>query len=55
MSSNKCACLKQIVWFFEKPTIIVCEKCEITLHYEDQKCRICGGKLTKFVKKDLLE
>ena len=46
---NSCACGKQIVWFFDKPTIIVCEDCEKTFHYTAKVCD-CGKKLTYFTK-----
>ncbi len=49
-----CECGKQIVWFFEKPTVIVCERCEKTFHYKSKFCDICGGKLTRLVKEDNL-
>jgi len=45
-----CACYKQIVWYFEKPTVIVCERCEKTFNYLDKVCNECGGKLSYFVK-----
>ena len=49
---QNCACHKQIIWFLEKPTIVVCEKCEKTFHYTDEKCDECGGELTYFVKEE---
>ena len=52
MNKENCACHKQIIWFFEEPTIIVCEKCEKTFHFQAEKCDICGGKLSEYVKKD---
>ena len=45
-----CACHKQIIWSFAKPTIIVCEDCEKTFHYTAFKCDQCHGELTFFVK-----
>ena len=47
---SKCACHKQIVWFFDKPTIIVCEQCEKTFHFTDKRCDECKGKLTEFTR-----
>ncbi len=52
MKYKDCSCHKQIVWFFEKPTVIVCEKCEKTFHYSDEKCDICGGVLTEYQRKE---
>jgi len=52
MAKKTCACDKQIVFFFEKPTIIVCEDCEVTLYYDADKCPHCGKKTTEFVKKE---
>ena len=50
--SDRCACEKQIVWWFgNKGTVIVCKKCELTHHHKDTECRICGGPLTEFVEK----
>ncbi len=46
-----CACHKQIVWFFDQPTVIVCKECERTFHYQDKSCPECGGELTEFVEK----
>ena len=48
-----CACHKQIVWFYEKPTVIVCEDCEKTFHYTAFECDLCQGKLTHFVKEEI--
>lgn len=45
-----CSCGKQIVWFYEQPTVLVCEECEITLSHYQKTCRRCGGNATKFVK-----
>ena len=47
-----CACFKQIVWFFEKPTVIVCEKCEKTFYYTATKCDVCSGELSHYTKED---
>lgn len=51
--TKDCYCGKQIVWFFEKPTIIACENCEVTFHVSALKrgyCPYCGDELTEFVK-----
>jgi len=47
-----CACHKQIVWFFDKPTIIVCENCERTFHYTYKICPECGLNLSYFIKEE---
>jgi hypothetical protein len=47
-----CNCVHQIVWYFEKPTVIVCEECEITLDYSKKTCPNCGGEVTYFTKED---
>ncbi len=52
IEKRNCACYKQIVWFFEKPTIIVCEKCEKTFHYLAKYCNECGGQLSYYVKEE---
>jgi rRNA maturation endonuclease Nob1 len=52
MSKCNCACHSQIVWFFDKPTVIVCKECEKTFHYTAQKCDECGGRLTSFVQEE---
>tara|TARA_Y100000310_G_scaffold217574_1_gene218620 strand:- start:959 stop:1114 length:156 start_codon:yes stop_codon:yes gene_type:complete len=49
--AEKCACHKQIVWFFKEPTIIACETCERTFYYDVKYCPECGEKTTEFVKK----
>ena len=49
--ADTCECHGQIVWFFDKPTIYVCEACEKTVYYKHEKCPTCKGKLTEFVKK----
>lgn len=45
-----CACNKQIIWFFEEPTIIVCPVCEITFHASrsEKNCPHCGTTLVNF-------
>ena len=43
-----CACHKQIIWFFDEPTIIACPTCEKTFHSTDNKCNECGGDLLNF-------
>jgi predicted RNA-binding protein with PUA domain len=50
--SKACGCGKQIVWFFDKPTIVVCENCEVALYFDHKHCPHCGGKVTEFVKKE---
>ena len=45
-----CACCTQIVWFFDKPTVLVCEECEKTFHYTAKKCDCCNKELTHFTK-----
>ena len=53
MADNKaCACNKQIIFFFGKPTIVVCEECEITLYYDMKNCPYCGAETVEFVKKE---
>lgn len=49
---RECACGHQIIWFFEKPTIIACEKCEVTFYHNVKECPYCGKKTTEFVKKE---
>lgn len=44
-----CACGRQIIWFFEVPTILACPKCETTHYYNRQRCSNCGTKLVEFV------
>lgn len=52
MSDNKTGSAgNQIVWFFDEPTVIVCEECEVPLHYTDEKYPYCDGILSEFVKK----
>ena len=41
---------KQIVWYFDKPTIVVCETCEVPLYYDVKKCPYCSGEVTYFTK-----
>ena len=53
--ANNCACNKQIIWFFDEPTIIACENCEKTFYYNVKHCPDCGKKTTEFVKKENLE
>lgn len=43
---------QQIVWFFEKPTIVVCEACEIPLYYNVKCCPECKGEISYFVKEE---
>jgi uncharacterized OB-fold protein len=45
---KNCACNKQIVWFFDKPTIIACKNCEITFYYDIEICPYCKTKTTEF-------
>ena len=49
---KNCACHKQIVWFFDEPTIIACEDCERTFYHNVTTCPACGKKTTEFVKKE---
>tara|TARA_R100001244_G_scaffold104496_3_gene77522 strand:- start:959 stop:1150 length:192 start_codon:yes stop_codon:yes gene_type:complete len=51
---NNCACHKQIIWFFEHPTIIACENCERTFYYKVENCPKCGKETTEFIKKEEL-
>ena len=48
----KCACHKQIVWFFGKPTVIVCESCEKTFYHDVKYCDECDDKVTYFTKEE---
>ena len=48
MSSHRCNCGRQIVWYFDKPTVYVCAECEIALHYSIGECPRCKGKVTAF-------
>ena len=50
---KSCACNKQIVWFFEKPTIIVCKDCEITFFYDVEECPHCNKKTTSFIEEEV--
>lgn len=43
-----CACNKQIVWFFEKPTIIACKNCEITFYHDVKVCPYCHKEVSYF-------
>ena len=45
-----CACNKQIVWFFETPTIIAREDCEITFYYDVEHCPHCHKEVSIFEK-----
>ncbi len=45
-----CACHKQIVWFFDKPTVVVCKKCEKTFYHDVTHCNECGKPVTYFVE-----
>ena len=47
-----CNCENQIVWYFEKPTVIICEECEITLHFSQKKCPKCGGKVSYYTNEN---
>lgn len=39
----------QIVWFFGKPTVLVCPECEVVAsYYTDTTCRTCGGPFVHF-------
>jgi len=49
---NGCMCEAQIVFFFEKPTIVVCEECERTLYYDCEVCPICSEPVTYFVREE---
>lgn len=49
---HSCNCEYQIVWYFEKPTIVVCENCERTLHFEYTECPICKEEVSYFVKRN---
>ena len=42
---GRCACGHQIVWHFDVPTVLVCERCETTATFQDEDCRNCGGPL----------
>jgi hypothetical protein len=40
---------RQIVWFFDKPTVLVCPHCEeVAPYYDVQTCRTCGGPYVEF-------
>ena len=43
-----CACNKQIVWHFGRPTIIACENCEITFYHDVLECPHCGDPVSYF-------
>lgn len=43
-----CACEYQIVWFFDKPTICACPKCERTYYHGVQTCPVCGHAICHF-------
>ena len=49
---ENCACHKQIVWFFDEPTIIVCMDCERTFYWDVKTCPDCDKKTTEFIKKE---
>lgn len=53
MKTN-CVCGKQIVWYFEKPTIMACPKCEKTFYYDKKYCE-CGSKIYSFVCEEDLD
>lgn len=50
-NEKNCACNKQIIWFFDKPTIVACENCEITFYY-DRICPYCGEEVSYFVEEE---
>lgn len=47
-----CACNKQIVWYFGKPTIVACKECEITFYHDVKVCPYCGEKVTYFKEEE---
>jgi|TARA_Y100000310_G_scaffold246775_1_gene252167 uncharacterized OB-fold protein len=47
-----CACNKQIVWFFDKGTIIACKNCEITFYHNVRVCPHCKEMTTEFIEKN---
>ena len=47
---HKCACENQIVWHFDKPTIVVCEECERTYYHDVKNCPTCGRPVSYYVK-----
>ena len=50
---TECNCGIQIVWFYDRPTILACLKCERTAdHHERNTCRVCGAPLVSFVPAD---
>ena len=52
MGKQNCAFHKQIVWFFDKPTVIVCESCERTFYHDITICPECRDEVTYFTKED---
>lgn len=53
MAYKKCACNKQIVWFFDGvPTVVVCETCEITFHCDVKVCPNCNNKVAEYIRKE---
>jgi rubrerythrin len=49
---KSCACDKQIVFFFENPTVIICEECEITFFHDQKECPYCSKPVTYFIKEE---
>ena len=49
---HPCACEYQIIWYYDKPTIIACEECERTLHHGDTICPVCKSKPIYFVREE---
>ena len=49
---KNCACNKQIVWFYEKPTVIACKECEITFYHETRTCPYCDREVSYFVEEE---
>ena len=47
----KCNCGKRIVYFLDKPSIFVCDECQITLDSSYEVCPICKGKITIYERK----
>jgi len=50
IKEHSCACEHQIVWHFDKPTIVVCEECERTLWHDWKTCPICGNDVSYYEK-----
>jgi len=49
---KNCACHKQIIWYFDKPTIVACINCERTFYHDVVNCPECDEKITYFVKEE---